>query len=77
MAQVWDVLQESVTETADNLHRAFFSSVLGGIVTDPAFMVLHMDDHMVHRCAADPFLSCGSSAADVPLRYRVLCYTLG
>src|SRR5262245_64010805 len=26
-----------------------YSSVLGGIVTDPAFMVLPLDDHMVHR----------------------------
>ncbi|MFQ5895902.1 MAG: aminotransferase class IV [Nitrospinota bacterium] len=28
---------------------AMYSSVLGGIVTDPAFMVLPIDDHMVHR----------------------------
>ena len=28
---------------------AMYSSVLGGIVTDPAFMVLPLDDHMVHR----------------------------
>jgi 4-amino-4-deoxychorismate lyase len=26
-----------------------YSSVLGGIVTNPAFMVLPLDDHMVHR----------------------------
>lgn len=26
-----------------------YSSVLGGIVTDPALMVLPLDDHMVHR----------------------------
>ena len=31
-----------------NFH-AMYSSVLGGIVTDPAFMVLPLDDHMVHR----------------------------
>ncbi|OFW01690.1 MAG: hypothetical protein A3I61_03530 [Acidobacteria bacterium RIFCSPLOWO2_02_FULL_68_18] len=29
--------------------RAFYSSQLGGIVTDPALMVLPFDDHMVHR----------------------------
>jgi 4-amino-4-deoxychorismate lyase len=28
---------------------AFYSSQLGGIVTDPALMVLPIDDHMVHR----------------------------
>ena len=29
--------------------NAFYSSQLGGIVTDPALMVLPFDDHMVHR----------------------------
>eukprot|EP00752_Nemacystus_decipiens_P006483 g5837.t1 len=29
--------------------RSFYSSVVGGIVTDPALMVLPIDDHMVHR----------------------------
>jgi 4-amino-4-deoxychorismate lyase len=28
---------------------AFFSSQLGGVVTDPSLMVLPFDDHMVHR----------------------------
>jgi 4-amino-4-deoxychorismate lyase len=28
---------------------AFYSSQLGGIVTDPTFMVIPFDDHMVHR----------------------------
>jgi 4-amino-4-deoxychorismate lyase len=28
---------------------SMYSSVLGGIVTDPALMVLPLDDHMVHR----------------------------
>jgi 4-amino-4-deoxychorismate lyase len=28
---------------------AMYSSVVGGIVTDPALMVLPLDDHMVHR----------------------------
>ena len=28
---------------------AMYSSVMGGIVTDPALMVLPLDDHMVHR----------------------------
>src|SRR3954464_14533156 len=30
-------------------YTAFYSSQLGGIVMDPALMVLPFDDHMVHR----------------------------
>ncbi|MCF8038270.1 MAG: aminotransferase class IV [Desulfohalobiaceae bacterium] len=30
-------------------YRAMYSSWLGGIVTDPALMVIPVDDHMVHR----------------------------
>jgi 4-amino-4-deoxychorismate lyase len=41
-------LQQAVHAKAVNFH-AMYSSVLGGIVTDPAFMVLPLDDHMVHR----------------------------
>lgn len=29
--------------------RSFYSSLAGGIVTDPALMILPIDDHMVHR----------------------------
>ena len=28
---------------------SFYSSQMGGIVTDPALMVIPFDDHMVHR----------------------------
>src|ERR1044071_10326184 len=41
-------LSESVHAKAHNFF-AMYSSVLGGIVTDPALMVLPLDDHMVHR----------------------------
>lgn len=30
-------------------YMAMFSSIFGGITTDPAAMVIPMDDHMVHR----------------------------
>jgi 4-amino-4-deoxychorismate lyase len=30
-------------------YSAFYSSQLGGVVTDPALMVIPFDDHMVHR----------------------------
>ena len=49
----------SATEVVDQLralrerqpvkYTAFYSSQLGGIVTDPALMVIPFDDHMVHR----------------------------
>src|ERR1041385_3674044 len=41
-------LRAAVHPKAANYY-AMYSSVLGGIVTDPAFMVLPLDDHMVHR----------------------------
>lgn len=30
-------------------YLAMYSSVFGGITTDPALMVIPMDDHIVHR----------------------------
>jgi 4-amino-4-deoxychorismate lyase len=41
-------LSQAVHPKAANFY-SMYSSVLGGIVTDPAFMVLPLDDHMVHR----------------------------
>jgi 4-amino-4-deoxychorismate lyase len=41
-------LRGAAHRKADNLY-AMYSSVLGGIVTEPALMVLPLDDHMVHR----------------------------
>jgi 4-amino-4-deoxychorismate lyase len=41
-------LRQAVHVKAGNFY-AMYSSVLGGIVTDPALMVLPLDDHMVHR----------------------------
>ena len=41
-------LSQIVHPKAINFYAAY-SSVLGGIVTDPALMVLPLDDHMVHR----------------------------
>lgn len=41
-------LQQAVHPKADNFF-AMYSSLLGGIVTDPALMVVPLDDHMVHR----------------------------
>src|SRR4029450_12091762 len=41
-------LSQVVHSKAVNFY-SMYSSVLGGIVTDPALMVLPLDDHMVHR----------------------------
>ncbi|MGH7847912.1 MAG: aminotransferase class IV [Candidatus Binatia bacterium] len=41
-------LMHAAHAKAGNLY-AMYSSLLGGIVTDPAYMVLPLDDHMVHR----------------------------
>jgi 4-amino-4-deoxychorismate lyase len=40
---------EELRERQPVKYWAFYSSQLGGIVTDPALMVLPFDDHMVHR----------------------------
>ncbi len=47
-AQAIARLSQIVHGKATNFY-AMYSSVLGGIVTDPALMVLPLDDHMVHR----------------------------
>ena len=41
-------LHQAVHAKASGFY-AMYSSILGGIVTDPALMVLPLDDHMVHR----------------------------
>jgi 4-amino-4-deoxychorismate lyase len=41
-------LRQTVHGKAANFY-AMYSSVLGGIITDPAVMVVPLDDHMVHR----------------------------
>lgn len=47
-AQAITRLRETVHGKAANFY-AMYSSILGGIVNDPALMVLPLDDHMVHR----------------------------
>ena len=48
-SQVFDRLFSCVHSSAIEHFGAFYSSELGGIVTHPAFHILHMDDHLVHR----------------------------
>ena len=42
-------LRATVHPAAAQQYYALYSSILGGIVTDPALMVIPFDDHMVHR----------------------------
>ncbi|CAL8470838.1 g10380 [Coccomyxa elongata] len=47
--EVVDALYAGLHKNAVSNYMAFYSSELGGIVTDPALMVVSLDDHMVHR----------------------------
>ena len=47
--QVLGNMYDSANANAVEHYHAFYSSELRGIVTDPALMVVHVDDHMVHR----------------------------
>lgn len=42
-------LVQSPHGNAAQHYGAFYSSILGGITNEPGLMVLHADDHMVHR----------------------------
>lgn len=44
-----EALYGSQHEVQRSTFAAFYSSELGGIVTDPALMVVQIDDHMLHR----------------------------
>jgi 4-amino-4-deoxychorismate lyase len=46
-----DVVQKlrAAVHPAAHQYFALYSSILGGIVTDPALMVVPFDDHLVHR----------------------------
>jgi hypothetical protein len=47
-AQAFQRLLQAVHPRAERDFGAFYSSVLGGIVSEPGLMVLHADDHMAH-----------------------------
>ncbi|GAX75021.1 hypothetical protein CEUSTIGMA_g2467.t1 [Chlamydomonas eustigma] len=47
--KVADRLYNAMHANAAENYGAFYSSELGGIVTNPAFFIVHMDDRMVHR----------------------------
>jgi hypothetical protein len=47
--EVLTQLRSTVHAAAAQQYFALYSSILGGVVTDPALMVIPFDDHMVHR----------------------------
>lgn len=49
LPQVLQILSENAPAIARDNFGAFYSSELGGIVTEPGFMVVSIDDHMVHK----------------------------
>lgn len=49
LLQVLQLLADTIPEPAKANFGAFFSSELGGIVTEPGFMVVSIDDCMVQR----------------------------
>lgn len=49
MIQLLEKLHEKWSFVEKQPYLAFYSSVFGGIILDPAMMVIPIDDHMVHR----------------------------
>lgn len=47
--QAFERLAENIDPLAAQHQRALYSSTLGGIVTHPAYMFIHFDDHLVQR----------------------------
>lgn len=47
--QDWPNLAAALRRPYQAAYHAMYSSLFGGIVTDPALMLIPLDDHMVHR----------------------------
>lgn len=47
--QLLEKLHKKWSSVEKKLYLAMYSSVFGGIILDPAMMVIPIDDHMVHR----------------------------
>lgn len=45
----WPALASSLRRTFQDSYFAMYSSLYGGIVTNPALMLIPLDDHVVHR----------------------------
>uniref|UniRef100_A0A6N2NM35 Uncharacterized protein n=1 Tax=Salix viminalis TaxID=40686 RepID=A0A6N2NM35_SALVM len=60
-SELLESLHEKWGSVKKQPYPAMYSSVYGGIILDPAMMVIPMDDHMVHR-GHDRFLRSASKA---------------
>lgn len=49
LKQLLEKLHEKWNSVKQQPYPAMYSSIFGGIILDPAMMVIPMDDHMVHR----------------------------
>lgn len=49
VSEVIDKLRERLGGRSKQPYPAMYSSIFGGITTDPTMMVIPIDDHMVHR----------------------------
>jgi hypothetical protein len=47
--QLIEKLHEKWSSVKKQPYPAMYSSIFGGIILDPAMMVIPIDDHMVHR----------------------------
>lgn len=47
--QLLEKLHEKWNSVKQQPYPAMYSSVYGGVILDPAVMVIPIDDHMVHR----------------------------
>ncbi|KAJ7948691.1 D-amino-acid transaminase, chloroplastic-like [Quillaja saponaria] len=47
--ELLEKLQEKCSSVGKQPYPAMYSSIYGGIILDPAMMVIPIDDHMVHR----------------------------
>lgn len=49
ITQLLEKLNEKWSSVEKQPYPAMYSSIFGGIILDPAMMVIPIDDHMVHR----------------------------
>ena len=49
IVQLLEKLHEKGSSVEKQPYPAMYSSIYGGIILDPAMMVIPIDDHMVHR----------------------------
>lgn len=67
-SETWMVRLAAKRSNSRLTMRAFYSSYVGGVTTDPNLMLLPIDDHMVHR--GHGVYDCGSISEGSPLNVK-------